>query len=224
MDPARAKERAEELREEIERHNRLYYGESRIEVSDAEYDRRMRELRRLEEEFPELETPDSPTRRVGGAAPAGEAVVHAVPMLSLDNAYSIEELAEWDARARKLAAGEPFGYVAELKIDGLSIALRYEKGRLVRGATRGDGFRGEDVTANVRAIPSIPEEIPARGALEIRGEVYFPRRAFERLTRRREEEGLAIFANPRNAASGSMRLLDPAETGRRGLAAWMYQI
>jgi DNA ligase (NAD+) len=145
-------------------------------------------------------------------------------MLSLDNAYSIEELAEWDARARKLAAGAPFGYVAELKIDGLSIALRYEGGRLVRGATRGDGFRGEDVTANVRAIPSIPGEIPERRAIEVRGEVYFPRRAFERLNRRREEDGLAIFANPRNAASGSMRLLDPAETGRRGLDAWMYQI
>jgi len=225
MDPARAKARAEELREEIERHNRLYYGESRIEVSDAEYDRRMLELRRLEEEFPELETPDSPTRRVGGTAPAeGDAVVHATPMLSLDNAYSIEELAEWDARARKLAVAEPFGYVAELKIDGLSIALRYEGGRLARGATRGDGFRGEDVTANVRAIGSIPAEIPERGSIEVRGEVYFPRRAFERLNRRREEAGFPIFANPRNAASGSMRLLDPAETGRRGLDAWMYQI
>jgi len=224
MDLARAKARAEELRAEIERHDRLYYGESRIEVSDAEYDRQVRELRRLEEEHPELESPDSPTRRVGGAAPAGEAVAHATPMLSLDNAYSLEELAEWDARARKLAAGAPFGYVAELKIDGLSIALRYEAGRLARGATRGDGFRGEDVTANVRAIRSIPGEIPERRPVEVRGEVYFPRRAFERLNRRREEEGLPIFANPRNAASGSMRLLDPAETGRRGLDAWMYQI
>ncbi len=224
MDLARARARAEELRAEIERHDRLYYGESRVEVSDAEYDRRVRELRRLEEEHPELDTADSPTRRVGGAVPAGESVVHATPMLSLDNAYSLEELAEWDARARKLAAGEPFGYVAELKIDGLSIALRYERGRLSRGATRGDGFRGEDVTANVRAIRSIPEEIRETRPMEVRGEVYFPRPAFDRLNRAREEEGLAIFANPRNAASGSMRLLDPAETGRRGLAAWMYQI
>jgi len=224
MDLPRARARAEELRAEIERHDRLYYGESRIEVSDAEYDRQVRELRRLEEEHPELGTPDSPTRRVGGSAPAGEAVVHATPMLSLDNAYSLEELAEWDARARKLAGGEAIGYVTELKIDGLSIALRYEKGRLVRGATRGDGVRGEDVTANARAIRSIPEKIPETRPIEIRGEVYFPRPAFDRLNRAREEEGLPLFANPRNAASGSMRLLDPAETGRRGLDAWMYQI
>jgi len=224
MDLPRARARAEELRAEIERHDRLYYGESRIEVSDAEYDRQVRELRRLEEEHPELGTPDSPTRRVGGSAPAGEAVVHATPMLSLDNAYSLEELAEWDARARKLAGGEAIGYVTELKIDGLSIALRYEKGRLVRGATRGDGVRGEDVTANARAIRSIPEKIPETRPIEIRGEVYFPRPAFDRLNRAREEEGLPLFSNPRNAASGSMRLLDPAETGRRGLDAWMYQI
>ncbi len=224
MDLAGARARVEELRAEIERHDRMYYGESRIEVSDAEYDRRVRELRRLEEEHPELGTLDSPTRRVGGPAPSSGAVAHATPMLSLDNAYSPDELAEWDARARKLAGGEPFGYVAELKIDGLSIALRYEKGKLVRGATRGDGLRGEDVTANVRAIASIPAKIPETRPMEIRGEVYFPRPAFERLNRAREEEGLPIFANPRNAASGSMRLLDPAETGRRGLDAWMYQI
>src|SRR5205823_3805298 len=130
----------------IERHNRLYYGEHRIEISDAEYDRRLRELERLESEHPEVESAASPTHRVGGVAPGGSAVAHVAPMLSLENAYSLDELAEWDARARKLAGGKAFGYVAELKIDGLSIALRYEGGRLVRGATRGDGFRGEDVT------------------------------------------------------------------------------
>jgi DNA ligase (NAD+) len=225
MNSSGPRERIEQLRGEIERHNRLYYDEHRIEVSDAEYDRRMRELRRLEEEHPELETPDSPTRRVGGAAPpAGESVQHASPMLSLENAYSLEELAEWDARARKLAAQDLLSYVAELKIDGLSIALRYEGGRLVRGATRGDGVAGEDVTENVRAIGSIPSRIADARPMEVRGEVYFPKAAFEHLNRRREEAGLAIFANPRNAASGSMRLLDPAETGRRGLDAWMYQI
>jgi DNA ligase (NAD+) len=224
MNSSGARERIEALRVEIERHNRLYYGEHRVEISDAEYDRRLRELRRLEEEHPELEDPDSPTRRVGGAAPSGAAVAHVSPMLSLENAYSLDELAEWDARARKLAGGEPFGYVAELKIDGLSIALRYEKGRLVRGATRGDGVRGEDVTENVRAIASVPRRIAELRPMEVRGEVYFPRVAFERLNRQREEAGLAIFANPRNAASGSMRLLDPEETGRRGLDAWMYQI
>jgi len=224
MNSSGARERIEALRGEIERHNRLYYGEHRVEISDAEYDRQLRELRRLEEEHPELEDPDSPTRRVGGTAPAGAAVAHVSPMLSLENAYSLDELAEWDARARKLAGGEPFGYVAELKIDGLSIALRYEEGRLVRGATRGDGLRGEDVTENVRAIASVPRRIAELRPMEVRGEVYFPRVAFERLNRQREEAGLAIFANPRNAASGSMRLLDPAETGRRGLDAWMYQI
>lgn len=219
-----AKERIAALREEIGRHNRLYYDENRIEISDAEYDRRMRELRRLEEEHPELDDPESPSRRVGGAAPEAGGVRHASAMLSLENAYSLEELAEWDARARKLAAGTAFGYVAELKIDGLSIALRYEKGKLVRGATRGDGLRGEDVTENARAIASIPSAVPEKAPLEVRGEVYFPRPAFERLNRRREEAGLSLFANPRNAASGSMRLLDAAETGRRGLEAWMYQI
>jgi len=225
MDSPGPRERIEQLRGEIERHNRLYYDEHRMEVSDAEYDRRMRELRRLEEEHPELESPDSPTRRVGGAAPPpAESVLHASPMLSLENAYSLEELAEWDARARKLAGQDRLSYVAELKIDGLSIALRYEDGRLARGATRGDGVAGEDVTENARAIGSIPSRIPDARPTEIRGEVYFPKAAFERLNRRREEAGLAIFANPRNAASGSMRLLDPAETGRRGLDAWMYQI
>jgi DNA ligase (NAD+) len=218
------RERIAELRGELERHNRLYYGESRIEISDAEFDRRMRELHELEEQHPEIASEGSPTQRVGGAAPDGAAVAHATPMLSLDNAYSLEELAEWDARAKKLAAGDRFAYVTELKIDGLSIALRYRDGRLVRGATRGDGLRGEDVTANVRALASVPREIPERHSIEVRGEIYFPRRAFERLNRKREEAGLAIFANPRNAASGSMRLLDPAETARRGLDAWMYQI
>jgi len=224
MDSSRAKKRIDELRDEIERHNRLYYDENRTEIPDAEYDRRLGELRRLEREHPDLAAADSPTARVGGSAPAGEAVEHAAPMLSLDNAYSLDELREWDARARKLAEGTAFRYVAELKIDGLSISLRYEGGRLVRGATRGDGRRGEDVTANVLAIASIPREISDREPLEVRGEVYFPKKAFERLNRRREEDGLALFANPRNAASGSMRLLDPAETARRGLDAWIYQI
>ncbi len=225
MNRAHARREIEALRGDLRRHERLYYVENRVEISDAEFDRRLRELRRLEEEFPEFDDPSSPTRRVGGEPVESlPTVEHASPMLSLENAYSVEELSEWRDRAVRLAGGRPFGYVAELKIDGLSIALRYEKGRLVRGATRGDGTRGEDVTANVRTIRSVPLEIPERRAIEVRGEVYFPRASFERLNRRREEEGLPIFANPRNAASGTMRLLDPRETARRGLDSWLYQI
>jgi DNA ligase (NAD+) len=224
MTPARAEARIRELREDLERHERLYYVENRIEISDAEFDRRMTELRRLEEEFPQFRDPNSPTGRVGGT-PAAElpTVVHRVPMLSLENAYSTEELDQGNARAEKLAGG-PFASVAELKIDGLSIALRYEGGRLVRGATRGDGVRGEDVTANVRTIRSLPLTVPEIRPLEIRGEVYFARGAFERLNRSREDDGLPIFANPRNAASGSLRLLDSRETARRRLSAWIYQV
>ncbi len=222
---AAAKERIELLREDLRRHERLYYVENRAEITDAEFDRRMRELRELEEAFPELDDPDSPTHRVGGAAAEGFATVpHSRPMLSLENAYSREELAEWDRRARKLAGGAPFGYVAELKIDGLSLSLRYEGGRLLRGVTRGDGVRGEDVTRNVRTIASVPAAIAEKGPFEARGEVYYSRAAFEKINRRRESEGLPLFANPRNAASGSMRLLDPRETARRGLEAWTYQI
>ena len=225
MNRSQARREIEALRTDLRRHERLYYLENRTEISDAEFDHRLKRLQQLEEEFPEFDDPGSPTRRVGGQAagtlPTAE---HASPMLSLENAYSLEELAQWRNRAVKLAGGRPFGFVAELKIDGLSIALRYENGRLVRGATRGDGVRGEDVTANVRTIRSIPLEIADQRTMEVRGEVYFPRPAFDRLNRRREEEGLSIFANPRNAASGTMRLLDSRETARRGLENWSYQI
>jgi DNA ligase (NAD+) len=212
-------------RKELARHEKLYYVENRIEISDAEFDRQMRELKELEERFPEFDDPESPTHRVGGAtAPGSASVEHSPPMLSLDNAYTADELSAWDERARKLSEGKNFRFVAELKIDGLSIALQYRKGELSRAATRGDGVRGEDVTANARTIASIPPRLSKKRDLEVRGEVYFPRKAFEALNARREEEGLSIFANPRNAASGSMRLLDPRETARRGLQAWMYQI
>jgi DNA ligase (NAD+) len=220
-----ARERIEALREDLRRHERLYYVENRMEISDAEFDRRLRELKQLEEAHPELDDPDSPTHRVGGAASEGAVTVaHSQPMLSLENAYSLEELSEWDRRARKLAGGAGLSYVAELKIDGLSLSLRYEHGRLARGVTRGDGYRGEDVTRNVRTIPSVPAAIAEKRPFEARGEVYFSRAAFERINRNREREGLPLFANPRNAASGSMRLLDPKETARRGLQAWTYQI
>ncbi len=225
MNRSEARREIEALRRELRRHERLYYVEDKIEISDAEFDRRLQKLRQLEGAFPEFDDPSSPTRRVGGEPSASlPTAEHASPMLSLENAYSLEELGEWRDRAVKLAAGRPFGFVAELKIDGLSIALRYENGKLVRGATRGDGVRGEDVTGNVRTIRSIPLEISERRTMEVRGEVYFPRPSFDRLNRRREEEGLSIFANPRNAASGTMRLLDSRETARRGLAHWAYQI
>ena len=223
--PAQARQRARELACEILRHERLYYVDSRPEITDAEFDRLMRELSDLEERYPELASPDSPTRRVGGAPVEGFATVeHRRPMLSLENAYSWEEAEAWLARARRILGSDPPAFVAELKIDGLSISLSYADGVLQRAATRGDGFRGEDVTANVRTIRSVPLRIPERGAIEVRGEVFYSRRAFQRMNDEREAEGLPLFANPRNAASGTIRLLDPRITARRGLDAWLYAI
>ena len=223
--PAADRRRARELADEIRRHERLYYVEDRPEITDSEFDVLMRELVALEEKYPELATPDSPARRVGGV-PVEDfaAVVHARPMLSLENAYSWEEAEAWRARVRRILEEEPRGYVVELKIDGLSISLRYEAGVLVRGATRGDGVRGDDVTGNVRTIRSIPLSIPEISPLEVRGEVFYPKKAFAKLNAEREAEGLALFANPRNAASGTMKLLDSRVTARRGLEAWLYGI
>jgi DNA ligase (NAD+) len=223
--PAPERRRARELADEIRRHERLYYVEDRPEITDAQFDALMRELIALEEKHPDLARPDSPARRVGGVPVEGfAAVAHARPMLSLENAYSFEEAEAWRARVRRALGEEPPGYVVELKIDGLSISLRYEGGVLVRGATRGDGFRGDDVTDNVRTIRSIPLSIPETTPLEVRGEVFYPKKAFARLNAEREAEGLALFANPRNAASGTMKLLDSRVTARRGLEAWLYGI
>jgi DNA ligase (NAD+) len=222
FDPAR---RAEELRREILRHERLYYVEARPEVTDAEFDRLMAELAAIERDHPALATADSPTRRVGGLPAEGFATVeHSTPMLSLENAYSWEEAEERRARLVRLLGSDPPGYVAELKIDGLSIAVRYENGVLSRGATRGDGFRGEDVTDNVRTIRSIPLSIPETAPLEVRGEVFYPRSVFLRLNAEREAAGEPIFANARNAAAGTLRLLDSRITARRRLAACFYSI
>ena len=199
------------------------------EISDEHFDRLVHELERLEAEYPDLVTPDSPTQRVAGRPAEGfPTVEHMAQMLSLDNAYNEEELRAFDERVRKgVGVGDaPVGYVAELKIDGLSIALTYEEGRLVRGATRGDGMRGEDVTANVRTIRAIPlrlRDAPTH-RIEVRGEVYLPRAAFERINREREDEGEPPFANPRNAAAGTMRNLDPGLVARRGLSAFTYQV
>jgi len=224
-----ASERVRELRRLIRHHEERYYVHDDPEISDAEFDALLKTLEALEREHPELVTPDSPTQRVGGRPAEGfAAVAHAAPMLSLDNAYSEEELAAFDERVRKgLEAGDaPVGYVVEPKIDGLGIALTYEHGLLVRGVTRGDGLVGEDVTSNARVIRAVPlglRDAPA-APLEVRGEVFLPRAAFERTNREREENEEPLFANPRNAAAGAMRNLDPAEVARRGLGAFVYQL
>ena len=212
------------LREQIRHHETLYYLHDAPEISDAEFDLLMRELRQLEEAHPELVTSDSPTQRVGGQpVDTFATVAHRAAMLSLDNAYSEDELRAFDDRVRRgLGNGgetpASVEYVAELKIDGLSIALTYEDGRLVRGATRGDGVRGEDVTSNVRTIRAVPLTLrgaPA-GPFEVRGEVYLPRAVFEKTNREREDADEPPFANPRNAAAGTIRQLDPRQVARRG--------
>jgi DNA ligase (NAD+) len=224
-DVAAARARVAELRDQISRHERLYHDEGRPEITDAEFDALMRELVELETAHPELASDDSPSRRVGGAPVEGFAtVVHARPMLSLENAYNWEEARAWLARAVRLLGREPGGFVAELKIDGLSLSLRYENGRLQRGATRGDGTRGDDVTPNVRTIRTVPLVIPEASALEVRGEVYYSRKAFDRVNAGREADGEPLFANPRNAAAGTLRLLDSRVTAKRRLSAWLYGI
>lgn len=222
-------ERLKELRDAIRHHEECYYIRNAPEISDEQFDALLHELERLEADHPDLVTADSPTQRVGGRPVEGFATVeHLVPMLSLDNAYNEDELRAFDERVRRgVAAGDaPVAYVAELKIDGLSLALTYENGRLVRGATRGNGTLGEDVTANVRTIRSIPLSLRGGpvGRVEVRGEAYLPRKSFERMNREQAEAGEPLYANPRNTAAGTMRNLDPALVARRGLAAFTYQI
>src|SRR5262245_5100102 len=226
MDPV---QRLEELRVQIRRHEELYYVHSAPEISDEAFDRLLHELERLEADHPDLVTADSPTQRVAGRPSEGLATVrHLTPMLSLDNAYNEEELRAFDERVRRGAGvgDASVAYVAELKIDGLSIALTYEDGVLVRGATRGDGTLGEDVTPNVRTIRAIPlslrEKVPGR--IEVRGEVFLPRIQFERINKEREEAGEPLFQNARNSAAGTMRNLDPAMVAKRKLSAFTYQV
>ena len=232
--PPEVERRAEALRQEIRRHDYLYYVLDQPEVPDHAYDALVRELRHLEETWPELITPDSPTQRVGGMVAEGfSPVTHSVPLLSLDNAFSEADLLDFDRRVQAglAAAGMlPNGgviYVAEHKIDGLTVALRYEHGVLVRAATRGDGITGEDVTANVRTIRSVPLRLqldPPPAVLEVRGEVFMPKENFERLNQAREEAGEPLFANPRNAAAGSVRQLDPRITASRALDTFIYDL
>jgi DNA ligase (NAD+) len=221
----KVRQRIEELRGLINHHNYCYYVLDSPEVSDAEYDEFMRELKELESEHPELITPDSPTQRIG--APPVEAfgvVEHPEPLLSLANAFSYEELAAWHKRASNLLGGRHFDVVCEPKIDGLAVALTYVDGLLVTGATRGDGYRGENITRNLRTIRSIPLSVPreAPPRFEVRGEVYLPKAGFKRLNDQRAKEGLPLFANPRNAAAGSVRQLDSSITAKRPLDIFIY--
>lgn len=226
--------RINHLRREIDRHNELYYNQEDPEISDAEYDRLLEELQTLEQSHPALVTPDSPTQRIGGSVAEGFAdVLHLLPVLSLNNTYNIEELRAFDERCQRLAEGRKVEYVAELKLDGLSLALHYDSsGILTRGVTRGDGMRGEDVTNNVRTIRSIPLRLQPEAVskfssianIEVRGEAYLSRQSFERINAAREKEGLPRLANPRNAASGTIRQLDPKMVAARRLDLFAYEL
>ena len=222
-----AKKRIAELRERLSYHSYRYYALDSPEISDAEYDRMMVELRRLEEQYPELITPESPTQRVG-AAPLTEfgTVEHPLPLLSLANVFSDDELFAWHKRISNLVPDKAMDFACELKMDGLAVALTYVDGKLTTGATRGDGFRGEDITQNLRTIKSIPLTVPkhAPRKFEVRGEVYLSKAGFEKLNRERAEEALPLFANPRNAAAGSLRQLDPRITAKRPLDIYIYSL
>jgi len=221
------------LRDQIRHHEYRYYVLDDPEISDAEFDRLMNELKKLEAAHPELITPDSPTQRVGGKPREGFVkVAHSIPMLSLDNAYSEEELRGWERRVHELSGRKDVEYVCELKLDGMSLALRYEDGKLVRGITRGDGTTGEDVTANVRTVRSIPLSIPLEklkkagipADFEVRGEMLMPIASFKKMNEEREKQGLSLFANPRNATAGTVRQLEPSITAQRRLDYFAYML
>src|SRR6476661_2975855 len=221
------------LRDQIRHHEYRYYVLDDPEVSDAEFDRLMNQLKKLEAEHPELVTPDSPTQRVGGKPREGFVkVAHSVPMLSLDNAYSEEELRNWERRVHDLSGRKDVEFVCELKLDGMSLALRYENGKLVRGITRGDGGTGEDVTSNVRTVRSVPlsispEKLKKAGippSFEVRGEMLMPIASFKKMNEDRERQGLSQFANPRNATAGTVRQLEPGITAQRRLDYFAYML
>ena len=216
----------ETLRREIDRHNELYYQKNAPEIADAEFDALLARLKQLEESHPELVTPDSPTQRVGGRAEGFKPFVHRVPLMSLDNSYDLDDLKAFDERCRRLADGRDFDYVAELKIDGLSVALHYENGVLAAGATRGDGTVGDDVYSNVKTIRTIPlrlkPDYPER--VEVRGEVFLPRSQFQKINAELEMQGERVFANPRNAAAGTLRQLDASIVASRRLDIFPYDL
>jgi DNA ligase (NAD+) len=219
------KEAIEKVKAEINRHDYLYYVLDSPEISDAEYDQLMRELKQLEEQYPQLLSLDSPTQRIGAAPVEVFGIVdHPLPLLSLGNVFSEEELMAWQVRISKLITEPQFSFVCEHKIDGLAVALTYLNGQLTTGATRGDGFRGENITQNLRTIRSIPLSVPegAPFRFEVRGEVFLPKVGFHKLNQERVAEGLPLFANPRNAAAGSVRQLDPRITAKRPLDIYIY--
>ncbi|MEI6136515.1 MAG: NAD-dependent DNA ligase LigA, partial [Chloroflexota bacterium] len=225
-----ARSRVEELRTTIRAHDYRYYVLQQPEIGDTQYDLLFRELRDLEERFPELVSPDSPTQRVSGEATAEfSGVQHREPMLSLGNVFDAEELAAWHTRAVRRIERDDLRFVCEPKIDGLAISLIYEGGRFVQGATRGDGFRGEDITANLRTLRSIPLVLNAPPdtlprAFEVRGEVYMSKVEFARLNEERRVAGEQLYMNPRNTAAGSLRQLDPRITASRRLDLFIYQL
>lgn len=214
------------LRSEIERHNELYYQRSEPEISDLEFDKLLERLKEIEAAHPELITPDSPTQRIGGKADSLKPFLHTVPLMSLDNSYDLEDLKAFTTRCERLADGRKLEYVAELKIDGLSVALHYENGFLAVGATRGDGVQGDDVTPNVKTIKRIPLRLKADDALdaEVRGEVFLSRSQFRRINEELEMQGEKTFANPRNCASGTLRMLDSAIVASRKLDMFPYDV
>ncbi|MEZ5427898.1 MAG: NAD-dependent DNA ligase LigA [Pyrinomonadaceae bacterium] len=220
------KKEIESLRSEIDRHNELYYQKNEPEIADVEFDKLLEKLKKLEEENPQFITPDSPTQRVGGRAEGFEPFVHKVPMMSLDNSYSLDDLRKFDERCRKLADGRDFEYVAELKIDGLSLSLHYENGVLIAGATRGDGVVGDDVLNNVKTIRTIPlglkGDLPP--AVEVRGEAFMARSVFEQINAELEMQGEKTYANPRNFASGTLRQLDSSIVASRRLDMFPYDL
>jgi DNA ligase (NAD+) len=228
MNRAEASKRIAELRDQIRHHDHLYYVEARTEISDFEYDKLYAELKSLEERHPDLITPDSPTQRVSeGPLKEFKSVHHVVPMMSLDNTYNIDELREFDARVRKLLPNESVEYVLEPKIDGVSISVLYQRGRLAVGATRGDGVTGDDITANLKTIRAIPLQLGVKNPperLEVRGEAYMTIADFQELNAQREKDGKPLFQNPRNTTSGSLKQLDPAIVARRPLQAIFYAI
>lgn len=218
-----ARQRVAELREKLEEYGYQYYVLDNPTISDAEYDQLMRQLIQLEEQYPELVTPDSPSQKVGGEPlPYFTKVEHLSPMLSLGNAFNEEDLRQFAERVQKAAEGQPVRYVCELKIDGLAVSLRYEDGRFVLGATRGDGQTGEDITSNLKTIRSIPLRLREPISLEVRGEAYLPKKEFQRINAEREAKGESLFANPRNAAAGSLRQLDPKLAAKRALDIFLY--
>lgn len=228
MDRQNAKKEVEKLRKEINYHDRLYYVENKPRISDAEYDALVKKLENVEKQFPELVTPYSPTQRVSGqASKEFPAVKHLSPMLSMDNTYSADELREFDKRTRKNLPGEKVEYVVELKFDGASISLLYKNGRFTKGATRGDGATGDDISNNLKTIKSIPLVLEVKDfpeLIEVRGEAYMHRKEFLKMNKEKEKLGKALFANPRNAAAGSLKLLDSKLVAERGLDVFIYGI